>query len=80
MKWLGPVVGGVLGFVYYTVVGCGTGGCPITSNPWTSIGYGALLGWLVGGTLKKSEPEPPSTDEDPGNSTPKAHEATNAPV
>ncbi len=40
-----PVVLGALGgFLYYNYVGCVTGSCAITSNPWLSTGYGALIG------------------------------------
>ncbi len=49
--WAGRAVsvllGGAGGFLYYRFVGCKTGACPITSNPWISTLYGALLGWLV---------------------------------
>jgi Family of unknown function (DUF6132) len=48
-KWtkrLLPVaLGAAGGYVYYTFVGCVTGTCPITSNPWLSTGYGALVGF-----------------------------------
>ena len=50
-KWLRPliftVVGGVIGYVYYRLVGCPTGGCIITSNPYISTAYMALLGFLL---------------------------------
>jgi hypothetical protein len=42
------VGGGALGFAYYKLVGCSTGACPITSNPWISTLYGALIGYFVG--------------------------------
>ena len=45
---LGALVGAVLGFLYYKFVGCATGSCPITKNPWTSTLYGAVIGGLVG--------------------------------
>ncbi len=44
---LGVVVGGVAGFALYKLVGCSTGACPLTSNPWISTLYGAVLGGLV---------------------------------
>ena len=47
---VGAVVGAGLGFGYYLMVGCPTGGCPITSNPWATTGYGAVFGALIGGT------------------------------
>ncbi len=44
----GPAIGAVLGFLYYRFVGCSTGACPITSNPWSSTLYGALMGFMIG--------------------------------
>lgn len=43
----GIVIGAALGFLYYKFVGCSTGTCPITRNPWSSTVYGAILGALV---------------------------------
>lgn len=40
--------GAVLGFSYYYFIGCSSGGCPITSNPFISTGYGAVLGGVLG--------------------------------
>ena len=40
----GVVVGGMLGYTYYATIGCASGGCPITSNPWISTFWGALIG------------------------------------
>ena len=41
------LLGAAAGYGFYYFVGCSTGACPLTSNPWTSTGYGALLGWLA---------------------------------
>jgi hypothetical protein len=44
------VIGGaVLGFGYQRLIGCRTGTCPITSNPYIATFYGALMGYLVSG-------------------------------
>ena len=51
MLWAGRVgavlLGGAGGFLYYRCIGCKTGACPITGNPWLSTLYGALIGWLI---------------------------------
>ncbi len=50
------VIGAALGFAYYYYIGCRSGTCPITSNPWISTGYGALFGLiLTWGNRKKNE-------------------------
>jgi hypothetical protein len=49
---LGVIAGSLLGLAYYKFVGCGSGTCPLTSNPWMAAGYGGLLGALVAGSLK----------------------------
>ncbi len=41
-------VGAVGGFLYYYFIGCTGGSCPITSNPYISTVYGAVLGVLIG--------------------------------
>lgn len=47
-KRLLPVlIGATGGFAYYYFIGCVSGTCPITSNPWTSTGYGMLLGVIA---------------------------------
>lgn len=47
---LSILIGGALGYAYYRFVGCASGACPITSNPWISTFYGAFLGAIfVGG-------------------------------
>ena len=43
----GLMIGGAGGYLYYHLVGCQTGSCAITSNPWLSILWGAAIGYLV---------------------------------
>jgi hypothetical protein len=45
--FLGAVIGGGLGFAYYRLVGCASGACPLTSNPFISTLYGAVMGVLI---------------------------------
>lgn len=44
--FIAALVGGAVGYGYYRVVGCRTGACPITANPYTAIAYGVLMGLL----------------------------------
>lgn len=44
---LGIVLGAVGGYLYYHFIGCQSGTCPITSNPYISIIWGAVLGYLL---------------------------------
>lgn len=48
---LGALAGALLGFLYHRFVGCQSGTCPITSNPYSSTLYGALMGALFSGSL-----------------------------
>lgn len=45
---IGTVLGASGAFLYYLMVGCATGSCAITSNPWLSTLWGAVMGFLVG--------------------------------
>lgn len=44
---IGAVVGGGLGFAYYKFIGCSTGTCPLTSNPFISSIYGMVVGGMI---------------------------------
>ncbi|MBK8944143.1 MAG: hypothetical protein IPM32_02630 [Ignavibacteriae bacterium] len=49
-----PVLSGaILGYAYYHFIGCNSGGCPITSNPFISTVYGAAVGFLISIPSKK---------------------------
>jgi xanthine/uracil permease len=52
---IGIFIGAVLGYGYYFFIGCKSGSCLISSNPFVSVPYGALLGFLFVGTFKKKE-------------------------
>jgi hypothetical protein len=46
---VGIVIGAAIGFAYYKLVGCASGTCPITSNPFISTLFGAIIGVLIVG-------------------------------
>lgn len=50
---IGSIIGGIGGYIYYRMVGCQSGACAITSNPWLTILWGTILGYLIGGTFNK---------------------------
>jgi LytS/YehU family sensor histidine kinase len=45
--FLGILVGGVAGFLYYHFVGCSSGSCFITSHSYSTIIFGGLSGYLI---------------------------------
>ena len=46
---LGAAVGAAIGYAMYRFVGCKTGTCPLTANPWTS-----MLIWGIVGAISAS--------------------------
>ncbi len=44
---IGGVVGAVLGFALYKFVGCKTGACPITANPFISMAIYGFVGAML---------------------------------
>ena len=45
---IGLVLGAIGGFVYYAQVGCSSGSCAISSNPYASVAWGAAVRYLIG--------------------------------
>lgn len=56
-KYLRPVLftagGAGAGLLYYHFFGCTTG-CPITSNPFMTMAYMGLVGFLLSGLFRSS--------------------------
>jgi len=44
---IGIVAGGLGGYAYFYFIGCRTGTCSITSNPWLSVVWGMAVGYLL---------------------------------
>jgi hypothetical protein len=59
----GIVAGGTVGFLYYYFIGCQSGSCAITSNPWLSILWGAAFGYLLFDFFKKKKPAKVKSDQ-----------------
>ncbi len=53
-------IGAVGGFAYYHYIGCATGTCPITGNPYLSTAYGTLMGLLI--PVQKKAENPPEVN------------------
>ncbi|PVH24714.1 DUF6132 family protein [Sphingobacterium corticibacter] len=52
---IGIAIGAVAGFFYWIFIGCNTGSCAITSDPFNSALYGAAMGGLLLLTFKKDK-------------------------
>jgi hypothetical protein len=50
---VGVLIGAVGGYLYYSLVGCASGTCAITSSPTISTLYGALMGGLLFNMFEK---------------------------
>lgn len=48
----GIFIGGVAGYIYYIKVGCFSGTCPITSNPYMTILWGSVIGYLLADMIR----------------------------
>ena len=60
--FLGLFAGAVVGLIYWKFVGCHSGTCPLTSNPYKTVGIYALMGGLL--TYKSgSEKDEPNRNE-----------------
>lgn len=41
------LAGALGGYAYYYFIGCASGTCPISSNPYVSTLYGAMIGFTL---------------------------------
>jgi xanthine/uracil permease len=42
------LIGAAGGYAYYYFIGCTSGTCPISSNPYVSTLYGGMIGFALG--------------------------------
>jgi len=52
LEFVGALTGSFAGLAYWYFVGCASGTCAITSNPYISTIYGGVMGWLIIGIFK----------------------------
>jgi len=50
---VGMPIGALAGFLYWKYIGCSSGSCPITSKPFNSTVYGAIMGALLFSSFKR---------------------------
>lgn len=67
LKLIGALVGAIAGYLYYHYIGCTSGTCPITSNPYISIIYGTLLGVLFFDLFNKKDVQHSNNKETKNN-------------
>jgi xanthine/uracil permease len=58
----GLLLGAVGGYIYYVQVGCVSGTCAITSNPWLSTAWGGAFGYLLLGMFTGNKESTGKTD------------------
>ena len=46
---VGLLAGAAVGYAMYRFVGCKTGACPLTANPWVAMFIWGLMGALLAG-------------------------------
>ncbi len=51
----GVIAGSIGGYLYYHFIGCASGTCSITSKPFNSTLYGALMGGLLFNMFQKEK-------------------------
>ena len=54
---IGVLIGAIGGFAYYYFIGCSSGSCPITSNPYLMTVYGVFFGAVLFFKKKKVKEE-----------------------
>jgi phage shock protein E len=52
---LGGLIGAIVGFLYWFIIGCSSGSCAITSKPINSTIYFAVLSGLIFSIFQKDK-------------------------
>ncbi len=59
----GIITGAIAGFLYWNFIGCASGTCAITSNPYNSTIYGSVMGGLLFSMFQPEEKKQPKKTE-----------------
>jgi hypothetical protein len=60
VHFAGLLIGAAGGYLYYHFIGCQSGTCSITSNPWLTVLWGVAIGYLISDLFYKKEDTTPS--------------------
>ena len=63
LRILPVIIGAGIGYAYYYYIGCSSGTCAITSNPYISTAYGAFTGLILALPTKKKKSKENKKDE-----------------
>ncbi|MBC35191.1 MAG: hypothetical protein CL663_03995 [Bacteroidetes bacterium] len=63
LSLVGLLLGILGGYLYYSEIGCVDGTCAITSNPWLSMLWGGLMGYLLFGMFTQKKESSPQKEE-----------------
>jgi hypothetical protein len=57
-RWAtGAALGAIAGLLYWRFIGCNSGTCPITSNPYNTMAWFAVIGVLLVPSRKENKEE-----------------------
>ncbi len=62
---IAAVIGGIAGYSYYHYIGCASGTCAITGNPYISTLYGMAIAMLLVNSPKKKDSEDNNGTDNP---------------
>ena len=51
------ILGAILGYTYYALIGCNTGGCAVWASAGPSTAYGSAFGFLAGIFFSRDVPK-----------------------
>ena len=55
---IGAIIGGAVGYLYYSFIGCKSDSSPFSTSPGMSMVWGIALGLLIVNMFRKQDNEP----------------------